>query len=997
VVELMEMIPQIGTLEHPAPLIGRQRELALLHDMLARAQIGHCRVLLLRGEPGIGKTRLLDAMTMQTAQSRITVLRGGASDADGMPPYLPFLEALGYHIHTASTEALRQQTGPLAAILATILPELILRLGQAPTSYPLPAEQARLRLYEAVGSFLTAIAAPQGLLLVLDDLQWADPASLDLICSVARRQPSARLLLLGAYREGEVEHNPTFQRAIAELNRLRLLTLVSVGRLAEAEITALAAHYLDAPIEPAVSRLLYTQSEGNPFFAEELLRDWLETAVLVRVDGRWQLSRPIETALPSSIAGALRQRLARLPTDLVAVLRTAAISGRTFDTALLAEITGQSLEMIEEHLQEAVRARLIRLDAAGSYTFSHDKIRECLYTEVTTVRRRRLHGRIGEALEARPGGVSAQRLAELAFHFGRSGDHVRGVLYAQRAAEQAMRTYAPEEAMAHYRAALSLIDAVDARRGALSFRLGEAALLAGAEQEAVTALEAAQQWFQQAGDLVAAARAAHRLGQACWRKEAIPAAQTAFETALAHLADRPCPETIQVLVDLGTLLTVNLQRQTEGIAATRQALKLAQQLEDDRLVAMASRAVGNMMVRGNELAAGIPLLERALALAMAIDDPVEAAECCACLMLAYCWQGAWRRALDVTEQWLAFAQRCHDRYQLRHVYSQLAGLYLGQGRLADAERMLDQAKVIVEWLTSPEPRAVLSFMRSLIAYHRGAYAAAEAGFQEAIQLFRAMGPRALGWYLGWLGLSQAAQSHLSAMEACIAEVEALLATIPTGSMAAAEPLVQLTMIGLLLSDRARLARYYPQLTVFRGQVHDVFIVDRLLGEIAALQGDWVTAQNHLAVAEATARREDLLPEVARTLAAQANLELAQACKGSSSRARQLLEQAHDLMEQIGMAGEARRLRERLGRRTPQLETTAHPLPDNLTGREMDVLRLLAAGKSNPEIAAELVLSVRTVERHISNIYAKIGVEGTAARATATAYALRHNVMRPLTT
>jgi DNA-binding NarL/FixJ family response regulator len=141
----------------------------------------------------------------------------------------------------------------------------------------------------------------------------------------------------------------------------------------------------------------------------------------------------------------------------------------------------------------------------------------------------------------------------------------------------------------------------------------------------------------------------------------------------------------------------------------------------------------------------------------------------------------------------------------------------------------------------------------------------------------------------------------------------------------------------------------------------------------------------------TARREGLLPEVARTLVAQADLELAQAGQGNSTRARRLLAQAHDLMEQIGLAGEARRLHARLGRRTVPVNPPVQ-LPDNLTWRELDVLRLIAAGKRNAEIAVELVLSVRTVERHISNIYAKIGAEGPAARATATAYALHQQLI-----
>src|SRR6185437_9884172 len=208
----------------PEPLlVGRQRELAMLVGRFDAAADGRTRVVLVAGEPGIGKTHLLHAVAGHAEGTGALVLRGGASEAEGMPPYLPFLEALGRHIRAATPETLRAQTGPLAPILATIFPELVQRLGELPPSYPLPAEQARLRLYEAVGDFLAMLAAPQGLLLILDDLHWADPACLDLLCYVVGHQPAARLLVLGAYREGDITSRTAFDRMLTELTRLRRL------------------------------------------------------------------------------------------------------------------------------------------------------------------------------------------------------------------------------------------------------------------------------------------------------------------------------------------------------------------------------------------------------------------------------------------------------------------------------------------------------------------------------------------------------------------------------------------------------------------------------------------------------------------------------------------------------------------------------------------------------------------------------------------------------
>jgi DNA-binding CsgD family transcriptional regulator len=978
-------------LTSPEPLlIGRQRELASLWHHFEIAVGGRTRIALVAGEPGIGKTRLLELVAARAERAGAVVLRGGASDAEGMPPYLPFLEALGQHIRTVSPDELREQTGPLASILATILPELTLRLGELPASYPLPAEQARLRLYEAVDTFLAAIAATHPLLLILDDLQWADPASLDVLCYVARHQPAGRLLILGAYREGEVEQNPALGRAIAELNRLRVLSTITVGPLAADEVAALAAGYLGAPLEPAAGRPLFTHSEGNPFFAEELLRVWLETGALIEpaddhTGHAYTLTTSVDPTLPPSIVDAVRQRLSRLSALVVELLRTAAIIGRTFDMALLAEVTGLELETVEERLREAARARLIRPGVAGAFTFSHDKIRESLYEEVTTVRRRRLHGFIGRALEADSGPASPQRLAELAFHFARSGDRARGATHARRAAEHAMHTYAPDEAMAHYRTTLSLVDGADPRRGDLLLGLGEAAILAGAEGEAVAAFEAARTWFDQVGDPVAAARAAQRLGQAWWRQESIHQARAAFEDALALLEHHPGPELVSVLSDLGSLLAASLHQQAMGIAYGRQALELARRLADQRLLAAASRTLGNLLARSNDLAAGISLLERALALATAADDPLEAAECCACLTSAYFWQGALRRSRDVAMRRLAFARRCHDPYQLRHVYSWLAFLSTFQGRWSEAEQLLDQGQAIVERLVSPEPLAFLHSVRGILAYMRGEHAAAERKLQEAMAIFREIGPGMLVWYLGCLGLAQAAQGNGAEAHACMDEVETLLAALPEATMPTADPLAYLTTTALTLGDRARLARYEPKLAAFRGQFHD-WLVDRLLGEVATLHGEWAAARVHLEAAEATARREELPGELARTLEAQATLILAQQGRAGTAGAGELLEQALGLFQRLGNDSEARRLRERL--RTLARPTAPLRLPAGLTAREAEVLRLVAAGRSNREIAEALVLSQKTVETHLTSTYGKIGADN---RAAATAFAVRHGL------
>ena len=186
-------------------LVGRQREQALIWNQYKAAMGGFPRVVLLDGEIGIGKTCLLSASAASALKDGTVVLRGGATEAEGMPPYLPFLEALGKYIRVTPIDQLREQVAHAPQILASILPELAVRLDELPELHPSPPEQARLRLYEAIGTFIEAISMPHGLILMLDDLHWADSASLDLLCYIAQHHSKAKLLILGACREDEID------------------------------------------------------------------------------------------------------------------------------------------------------------------------------------------------------------------------------------------------------------------------------------------------------------------------------------------------------------------------------------------------------------------------------------------------------------------------------------------------------------------------------------------------------------------------------------------------------------------------------------------------------------------------------------------------------------------------------------------------------------------------------------------------------------------------
>lgn len=962
-----------------SPLIGRERELALLAHGLAEARAGQPGVILLAGEPGIGKTRLLDEFRLRALHGGASVLRGGASQAEGMPAYLPFLEALGEQIAQAPPERLREQLGPNAPVLAPLLPGIAQRLPDLDSLYALPPEQERLRLFEAVVEFLRASAQTAPLVVLLDDLQWADGATCDLLVHVARRAAETPLFIVGAYREGELEDNPALVRAVAELNRRRLLLSAALRPLAAEESARLTANLLPGTVAPEVGALLHRQSEGNPFFIEELLQALAEEGALQEREGRWVVRIEPGRLLPPGVIGAIRLRLARLAPEVLDLLRIAAITGRSFTPELLAAVAGIDVEQVEERLLPAERARLIRPEERDGYRFSHDKVREALYGEVSRARRRRLHRAIGEALEGQRKPDSPQQLADLAFHFGQASDAVRGVRYALAAGEQALRAHAASDAIGHYQLACDLLaDSADAApRARALLGLGDAATLSGDYHLAVQAYSEARTAWLETGDAPGLARAWHQLGAVHWRLEAVEEARAAFERALALLGGEDSPDAAEILLQLAELHAVSLGRPAEGLAYGERALAMGERLDDSRIEAAVSCAVGNIRARNNQLVAGRTLLERALALAQARDDPAQAAEACASLALASAWQGDLSHSWQVSRRREELARRTQDPYQLRHVYTWLGGLAYYRGAWRQAEELFAQQERIVARSESPEPLAFLRVFRGATRYYQGRFGEAEVDLRAAIETFRRGSAATLIWYLGWLAAVVGEQGQRDEALGYLTEMELVVDSLDAQAIARAAVISLMAVIYARLDATERAAACYPKLLPFQGQSHWV-LVDRALGLAAACRGNLAAAHRHLAAAETVARREGMGPELVLTLLQRSQVERAARSKPDTA-----LAEATRLAEALSMQAF---IRPPGAPPTPERRRAG---PDGLSAREVEVLRLVAQGRTNREIAKALVLSEGTVANHLTAIFTKTGVEN---RAAATAYAHRHGLV-----
>jgi DNA-binding CsgD family transcriptional regulator len=969
-------------------LVGREDELARLRAAFEACAAGHAHVLVVAGDPGIGKTHLLEAAAADFVRLGGTCLRGTGIEAEGMPAYLPFLQALRQHLASASRDEIQTQVGPNAPALATVLPELADKLGSIPVGLPLPDEQARLRLFESVADFLAAMGSAKPVALLLDDLDSADPTSLELLCHIVRHRPEGRLLILGASREGAARENTAFERAVYELERLRRLTRLRLDPLPAESLAQFAEQFLGGPVSPEVSRKLHAQSEGNPFFAEELLRDWLEAGVLTRVESsaqapaRWRLTGTLPTSLPPSIASAVRQRLARLPSEVVDALRVASVAGRSFALPLLAEATAQDDVTLGDRLLTAERAHLIESREDGTFGFRHDKIRECLYAEVSSARRRRLHEKIGLILESDPSWEARGRISELAFHFARSGDSGRGARYSRLAAEQALKTYAPEQALLHFRRTRDLLSPDDPSFGEVLMGLADAALQAASPARAEEAYSAAQAWFQTRGDHAASARAARGRGNALWRLDEMEEAEAAFHQALLWVDREPANarEAVLTRVDAADFLGTVLGRLSDGIRLIRQALLIPGLGQDPRLESAASRTLGFLLVLDNDLLRGRELLERALALALEAGDVAHAADVCASLAQAFVWSGEFHRSREISlrrEQW---ARASYQIEGLAYVYSWLAFLGAVRGDWPEAERWIRPAEAAVDRLPSQRPAAFLRQVRGYLAFQKGDYAAAEADFQAALSIFRDKDPMEFVLCVGLLGLCQLhlAKGHLARQAA--REQEEALARTSAGNLASASARSTLALCLILLGETDRANSLYSWLLPYRGQ-HHWFLADRVLGEIACQRGDWDVSTEHLAEAEAIASREALKPELGRTYMAQAQLALGRGGQRSAARARERLQRALEVFQTLGSPAEGDRVKELLASLPSQpVSSSRGHLPGRLSDREAQVLRHLAAGKTNRQIARVLALSDSTVAKHLTSIYGKLGVDNRAAAA-----------------
>jgi predicted ATPase len=451
------------------PLVGRKQALRELRSAIVDATAGSGCLVLISGEPGIGKTRLAQHMTADAVKSGMRWLWGTCWEGDGAPAFWPWIQVLRAHGAGRDPATLQAELGSEAGEVGRLVPELTGRIGNS--DLRTASAESRFRLYDSVSAFLRRVCQAQSTLVVLDDLHWADEPSLQLLRFLAGDLGESRLLLLGTYRDVEVTSGHPLRRLIGQLtgavHRLQL------EGLAQAEVAELVAHLTGSPATEADSAAIHRMTNGNPFLVRELVR--------LQPDGVTAVVR-----LPQGVREVVRRRLDSLSGACRELLAAAAVVGPDFHPALVGSVARLPARRVSGLLEEARAARLIEwTPASDRHRFVHALVREVLYGDLPAGLRRQLHHQAGAAIERRLAGEVDGREAELAHHFREAGsplDLERALDLTEAAARHSLRLLAHEDAAAHLRRALELVDMVgggDRRRCLLLLSLARAEMSAG--------------------------------------------------------------------------------------------------------------------------------------------------------------------------------------------------------------------------------------------------------------------------------------------------------------------------------------------------------------------------------------------------------------------------------------------------------------------------------------------------------------------------------------
>ena len=886
--------------------VGREAEMGALRDAADEALGGRGQLVLLAGEPGIGKTRTSEELATYARVRGAKVHWGRCHEGEGAPPYWPWVQAIRSYVREADPVALAWEMGAGAAEIARVVPELAERLGEVTVGDGAEDEQARFRLFDAIASFLSNASGSRPLVLVLDDLHWADEPSLLLLEFIARGLGDASLLLIGTYRDVELGRHHPLSRVLAELSRVERTRRVVLRGLSEPDIARYVEISAGSEPRPELVSAVHAQTEGNAFFVGELVR-------LLVSEGALSDGGGADLAIPQGVRDVVGRRLDQLSPPANEALRVAAAIGRDFEEAVLADVTETDRGELRGALEEAVAAQLLLERAEGRFRFAHALVRETLYEELSATKRPDLHSRIAAAMEARYGaeeGRVERRLAELAHHYleaAAAGDPDKAVEYAKRAGERALSQLGYEEAAEHFERALEVLDlcreSEPERRCRLLLALGEAQTKGGH-------FDVARPTFERA------AAEAHRLASpALLAKAALGVASTtevgAFDPAIAQLLesarDAVGPDDSTTLALLTSWLALeHYWRDPQGRSRQlhEEAIAMARRIGDDATLASTLMRANFIDISPEAARRGVEENTEVLELARRVGDRELEMRSHVLMMRDHLQLGDMPSVDRELAAFVGLAEELGQPQHLWRVKLLRAMRALIEGRLDEAERLAGEAREGGEAAGEPAALQFFSIQASVIYRLQGRLGEIVDGIGAMTQRYPAI--------RAWSVAKALVNSDLGHLDVAGVEFERLAAEGFEGLPLDAQWTVAHAMlceVAFALEEASAANLLHERLEPYRGLVvvagpgaASWGPVARYLGLASAAAGDLRGAVEELEEALALSRRMGDRP-----FGAQAELNLAQVlmrrgAAGDRERAIELLDSCLDCSQSIGMPG-----------------------------------------------------------------------------------------------
>ena len=975
---MSELLPQDTNL---TVFVGRTAELRQLVAGLDRALQGRGGMFLLSGEPGIGKTRVAQELALGARSRGVAVHWGRSTMAEGAPPYWPWVQILRSVLRDVGDADFRRLAGSGLPQILQVVPDLRGHFSEVtPTSRD--DDQARFGIYDSVGQVLLGAAGARPMVLVLDDLHWADTPSLLLLQLVADQLPDSRLMVIGTYRDRELAADHPLRTHLADFVRRGETTELPIAGLRDLDTVSLLR--VLTGFEPAadIVQRLQAQTGGNPFFLCELARMLGDAG---QQPSQWNFSASPDV-VPHGIGAVLRRRIEALSSDCRGALEIAAVAGQRIDLDMLEAATKAGRPGLLDLLDEAITNGVVTRRDAG-YSFTHGLVRDAVYSRITAAHRSELHLLIGRLLEKGPREGSATPVAQLAHHFIEASAvdpsvRAKALEYASAAGRRALAELAYEEAVRLFELALRRAAPTDdIERAGLVLELGRARYLAGDIGGAMAAAEEVSQLAENLADRDLLARAtlvvrgvggpglSLQIKRLCNRAMRLPTQDTALR--------------VQVLSQLtvASMQTGDPADERDAKESSAEAVRLAQDAVDPDVVF-----------------AGIHARQMATSGPDGVDERLELAD--QTLRLAQKtgrssiaqWGHTWRidalvqlGRIDEAEVALAVQAQHADElreplahwrtFQIRSWLALLRGRFDEAGELAEAARQLGR--------TGHHAPAEFTYLTHVLG--RAMYVG---GLEAGLELMEGfMGP------LGGTGPLTAAfvagplavMGRLEDARLALRQVEGAGLEIIGPPMAWLPAMALLTEAIAVTHEKDLAAAVYARLlpharlNVSAGAAGLYGSVSRYLGMLAATLERWDEAAERYEQAIEYERRMGARPSVVRSQIAYAEMLLRASRVGDLVHARDLLETAIAGSRELGMVP----WQEHATRLVKDLEgrvVSDHPL----SSRELEVAALVAEGLSNRAIAGRLHLSERTAESHIKNICDKLGFNSRSQVAAWTA-------------